>query len=129
MHSPSPVRSHLGMVFIPVSDLRRSMRWYGALLGHGPQAATHEGKIGTFVLDGGQALLLDAHKPVRCSSQPLFLLWTDDLQRSLHHVESLPAAIVGDCTNVGSLSMFIFADPDGNRLMIGQRNACHGAPL
>jgi predicted enzyme related to lactoylglutathione lyase len=119
---PSPVQNRIGAVFVPVSDLRRSARWYSELLDVPLREATHEGRIYDLPMAGDAALILDAHKPVERSSQPLCFFWTDDLAQALERLRQIDARIVTEIEDIGSVSTLQFLDPDGNPLMVCQRS-------
>ncbi|WAC66557.1 VOC family protein [Agrococcus sp. SL85] len=120
MASDHPVQARIGAVFVPVSDIARSAAWYGALLGVPVGTTSHEDRIHDVPLAGEAALILDAHRPVAVSSQPLCFLWSDDLERAAALVEDLggrPSAI----EDIGSVRTMRLEDPDGNLLMLCQR--------
>ena len=119
----NPIQNHIGAVFIPVSEMPRAIRWYSDLLGLPVQAASHEGKIYDLAMQGETALLLDAHKAVANSSQPLFFFWTDDIRAAYAHLKQLGIAIVAEPEDIGSVTTLTFKDPDANLLMVCQRNA------
>lgn len=82
----SPIENCIGCVFIPVSDMPRAIAWYSQLFGLPVQTAvhatSHEGHIYELPMQGAVSLLLDSHKPVCNSSQPLCFFWTADLSRA-----------------------------------------------
>jgi len=119
---PNPIQNRIGAVFVPVSDLERSARWYSALLGVPVQGASHEGRISDVPMAGDAALILDAHKPVERSSQPLCFFWTDDLAGALARLQELEADVVSEIEDIGRVSTLQFLDPDGNPLMVCQRS-------
>lgn len=121
--STSPIDARLGAVFVPVSDIHRSAAWYAALLGHGVPPLRHEDRICTFALANGSSLVLDAHRPVRTSSQPLFFLHTADVEAARAHLDTLGARVEREVEDIGSLLTLTFADPDGNLLMVCQPKA------
>ena len=119
---PSPIQNRIGAIFIPVSDMERSVAWYSALLGLPVQVVSHNGKIYDVPMQGETSLILDSHKPVCNSSQPLAFFWTDDLVATYHHLRALEAEFVSQIEDIGSVSTLIFKDPDHNLLMVCQRN-------
>lgn len=67
--------------------------------------------------------MLDANQPVtEHSVQPLCFFWTDDMTATLEHLRELDVEITSDVTDIGSVSFISFRDPDGNPLMVCQRN-------
>ncbi|TFG71271.1 MAG: VOC family protein [Anaerolineales bacterium] len=119
----SPVQNRIGCVFIPVSDMVRAQTWYNRLLGLQPSETSHEGKIADVPMAGETQLILDSHKPVVNSSQPLFFFWTDDLSAACHFLQSLDVDIVSPIEDIGSVSTLVFRDPDNNLLMVCKRRS------
>ena len=116
------IQNKIGAVFIPVSDMKRSIEWYCRLLALPMQESSHEGKIYTLPMQDDTAIILDSHKAVTNSSQPLCFLWTDDIQATVRFLESLAVEITSDVEDIGSVTFVQFKDPDGNLLMVCQRN-------
>jgi predicted enzyme related to lactoylglutathione lyase len=110
------------MVFIPVSDMERAIGWYSALFGLPVQATTHGGKIYDLRM-GDLTLILDGHKPVVNSSQPLAAFWTDDIHATYDFLRRGGVELVSAPDDIGSVTTLVFKDPDGNLLMVCQHNA------
>jgi predicted enzyme related to lactoylglutathione lyase len=119
---PSPLQRRVGMLFIPVSDMQRAIRWYSALFGLPLAETSHEGKIYDVPMEGETGVILDAHRPVQNSSQPLCFFWTSDIVATYEHLNALGVEIVGTVEDIGSVQTLTFRDPDGNLLMVCQRN-------
>jgi catechol-2,3-dioxygenase len=118
----SPIRSHVGQVFIPVRDLGRSGPWYGRLLGFEPGPSSHEGSILDIPVEAGPGLALDANRPdFIADGPPRFFLWTDDLAAVVEHLRDLEVRVVAGPEDIGSVSFVQFEDPDGNVLMVCER--------
>lgn len=118
----SPIHNRIGCVFIPVSDVARARAWYAQLLGVTLADASHAGKIVDVPLAGETQLILDGHKPVVNSSQPLFFFWTDDIQATFRFLQHLAIEIVTPIEDIGSVTTLVFRDLDQNLLMVCQRN-------
>jgi predicted enzyme related to lactoylglutathione lyase len=118
----SPIQRRVGMVFIPVSDMKRAIGWYSALFGLPPAETSHEGKIYDLPMEGETGVILDAHRPVQNSSQPLCFFWTADIAATHKHLRALGVELLGAVEEIGSLRTLTFRDPDGNLLMVCQRN-------
>lgn len=118
----SPVQNQIGAVFIPVSDMQRAIAWYSALLGLPQTETSHEGKIYNLPMRGDTALMLDAHKPVSNSSQPLCFFWTDDILATYDFLKQQEIEPLDVPEDIGSVTTLTFKDPDGNLLMACQRN-------
>lgn len=93
MHSP--IQRRVGMVFIPVGDMKPTIRWHSALLGVPIAETSHEGKIYTLPMEGETGVILDAHRPVQSSSPPLCFFWANDIVAAQEHLAGLGAEIVG----------------------------------
>jgi predicted enzyme related to lactoylglutathione lyase len=119
----SPLQRRVGKVFIPVSDIAQAARWYSALFGLPLGAMTHGGKIYDLPMEREPGVILDAHRPVQSSSQPLCFFWTEDIAAAHRHLVALGVEIVGAVEDIGSVQTLTFRDPDGNLLMVCQRSA------
>nr|WP_109474709.1 VOC family protein [Ornithinimicrobium cavernae] len=121
MHN-SPIRRHIGQVFIPVRDMERSARWYGKLLGFDPGVPSHGGTILDVPTEEGPGLVLDANRPdFTADGPPRFFFWTDDIAATAEHLQRLEARITSPVEDIGSVVFIQFEDPDGNALMVCQR--------
>jgi predicted enzyme related to lactoylglutathione lyase len=118
----SPIQNRVGMVFIPVSDMQRAIVWYSRLLGVPVGAPSHNGKIYDLPMQGDCSVILDSHKPVANSSQPLLFFWTDDIAATYRFLQQLDVEIITTVEDIGSVSTLIFRDPDQNLLMVCQAN-------
>jgi predicted enzyme related to lactoylglutathione lyase len=118
----SPIQRRVGQVFIPVSDMASSIRWYAALLGFEPGGASHGGTIFDVPTDGETRISLDANRPnVDRAGPPRLFFWTDDLAASIAHLHRLGVTVTSDVEDIGSVHFVQFVDPDGNALMVCQR--------
>jgi predicted enzyme related to lactoylglutathione lyase len=111
------------MIFIPVSDLPYAIHWYSALFGLPLGQTSHTDKIYDVPMEGEISVILDAHRPVQNSSQPLCFFWTDDIAAAHMYLSTLGVEILGMVEDIGSVQTLTFRDPDGNLLMVCQRNA------
>jgi catechol 2,3-dioxygenase-like lactoylglutathione lyase family enzyme len=118
----SPIRRHIGQVFVPVRDLGRAARWYAAVLGFEPAAPSHDDTILDIPVEDGPRLALDANRPhFTADGPPRFFWWTDDLAATIEHLRGLDVRITSDVEDIGSVFFVQFEDPDGNPLMVCQR--------
>lgn len=119
---PSPIRRHIGQVFIPVSDLERSARWYAKVLAFDVDRFSHEDTILDIPVEDGPRLALDANRPLfTADGPPRFFFWTDDLAATIEHLQGLDVRITSEVEDIGSVFFVQFEDPDGNPLMVCQR--------
>lgn len=118
----SPIRRHIGQVFIPVTNMERSVRWYADLLSFEPGTASHENTILDIPVEDGPRLALDANRPdFTPDGPPRFFFWSDDMAATVAHLRQLGVRITSDVEDIGSVFFVQFEDPDGNPLMVCQR--------
>ncbi|MFC7680768.1 VOC family protein [Paenibacillus sp. GCM10028914] len=121
----NPIMSRIDTVFIHVTNLKESVRWYSKLLAiEFNEDNQFEGPIHTFPMGKNRpGLTLDCH----CfdeqyefipSNQPLFNLSTENIDEAYEFVKSIGAEIVTEIARYSDLSEFSLKDPDGNILMI-----------
>jgi predicted enzyme related to lactoylglutathione lyase len=119
----TPIQNRIGMVFVPVSDVVAAGAWYGRILGQPPQETAHEGNIYAMPMAGEVGLILDSHRPVANSAQPLCFFWTSDIGAADTFLRELGVEIVRPIEDIGGLFTLTFKDPDGNLLMFAQSKA------
>jgi predicted enzyme related to lactoylglutathione lyase len=118
----SPIKNRVGCIFIPVSDMSRAIDWYSRLLGLPVEKTTHGGLIYDVPMSGDVGLILDGHKPVTNSSQPLLFFWTSDIQSAYTFLLENGVQVERAMEDIGSVTTLTFKDPDNNLLMVCQRN-------
>ena len=119
----SPIVNKIGCVFIPVSNMPRAIEWYSRILGLPVKDTSHGGLIYDLSMQGEVGLILDGHKPVTNSSQPLVFFWTSDIHRARAFLAEHGIEIVKEIEDIESVSTLTFKDPDNNLLMVCQRSA------
>jgi len=112
----------IGAVFVPVSDIERSITWYCNLLKSPEEESTHDNKIYSIELENNITIILDANKPVKNSSQPLFYLFTENIQMTRQYLVKNAIEIILDVVDIGSLKILSFKDPDDNQIMVAEKN-------
>ena len=118
----SPIENKIGTVFVPVSDMQRAIAWYSRLFDLPIETTTHEGRIYTVPMAGEVGLILDGHRPVANSSQPLCFFWTGDIHAADEFLRRTGVEIArGGIQDIGGLFTLTFQDLDGNLLMACQR--------
>jgi catechol 2,3-dioxygenase-like lactoylglutathione lyase family enzyme len=117
----SPIQNRIGNVFIPVSDMRRSIEWYSRVLGYDPGPTSHDGTIHDIPTVGETGLALDANRPAfDPDGPPRFFWWTEDLRATYSFLDSLGVELASEIEDIGSVAFLQFRDPDGNLLMVCQ---------
>jgi catechol 2,3-dioxygenase-like lactoylglutathione lyase family enzyme len=116
MKPESPFEPRVPAVFVPVSDLPRSVAWYSRLLGL-PVPPVPTGDFHLFRLAaGGANVFLERRDAVRPSPHTLFSLPAPDVDRVLQFLQEYGIEVVAvDRQPDGSTVRF--KDPDGNVLM------------
>ncbi|CAM3787209.1 hypothetical protein GCM10009865_34140 [Aeromicrobium ponti] len=116
----SPVKNHVGAIFIHVKDMNRAIAFYSALLGLPKKDTAHEGTIYDLPVSGGSGIILDANKGIvaKQDAKPLFFFDTNDIYQSYDYVKSINAEIFSEIEEHGDISFFNFRDSEGNLLMI-----------
>jgi predicted enzyme related to lactoylglutathione lyase len=116
----SPIQNKIGMVFIPVSNMPSAIDWYSRLFDVPVGKTSHEDRIYEVPMQGAVDLILDAHRPVANSSQPLCFFWTSDIQATDAFLRAGGVTIARPVEDIGGLFTLTFQDPDGNLLMACQ---------
>ncbi|NMH69986.1 VOC family protein [Bacillus sp. RO3] len=116
----SPVKSKVNLVFIPVSNIERSKKWYSNILGleEGEEYFDH-----LFVADmDGAGMVLDTMPMWKDENGslprlnfPAIQFATDNIYESYQFMKNNGVELVTDIQND---QFFIFKDPDGNVLMV-----------
>lgn len=110
------VRSDIGGVFVPVSNIEAARDWYCRLLGRSIDGDILFGHLYVLSMEGSTALVLDSKSFVGPhSNKPLFHFNADDLETARSHVVAMGAEHVSHLTDG---AFFTFKDPDGNLLMV-----------
>ncbi len=107
---------------IPVTDMPRALAFYGEVLGMTKTFENGE-PVGFAILerDAGE-LHLTLAKQHRASDRNVAHLLVDDATRLHDHLVASGVRIVKGLRDADyKLRGFVFADPDGNRIDVGQR--------
>ncbi|MFB9326357.1 VOC family protein [Paenibacillus aurantiacus] len=119
-----PIENRIDTVFVHVTNLERSIKWYSALLGLEVREEKSSGPIYTLDMGSGRpGLTLDNHcfdekYEFTPSNQPLFNLSVTDINAAFKHVTELGAELVTEILTYPDLAEFSFKDPDGNIIMV-----------
>ena len=117
----SPLHPRIQTVFIQVSNVVESLRWYADLFGVSPGPVSHGSLIGDITLAGETGIILDGHAhhrghPVDRESVR-FMIRTQDLAEA-HRFAQQHGHNVSEIEDIGSANVFYLEDPDGNRLCV-----------
>ncbi|MCR8630479.1 VOC family protein [Paenibacillus radicis (ex Xue et al. 2023)] len=112
------IKSKVGAIFIPVSDIEKARNWYCLLLGLKPDFDIIAGHLCCIPMDNnGLNVVLDSKIYTKDAyfRTPTFHFNTDDIQESFDFMKGLGVELV---TDIEHGHWFNFKDPDGNILMI-----------
>ena len=114
-------------VSVPVTDMARSIAFYGETLGL-PRASDTEGWPEFQLGENVSMYLVDPTNIGREFEGPhtsSVALRVPDVEEARKTLEAKGVVFLGDTFDTGVCHMAIFADPDGNRLMLHRRYAPH----
>lgn len=112
----SPILNEIGAVFIPVSDIEQSKRWYCHLLGLPCDEEVLFGHLFVLPMQGPSIVLDSKIFTTECVFKaPVFHFNSIDIDAAYDFVKASGAEILTDIEND---HWFNFKDLDGNVLMI-----------
>ncbi|MBB4824278.1 putative enzyme related to lactoylglutathione lyase [Sporosarcina luteola] len=119
----SPIACKINNVFIHVSDLKTSVKWYADLLGLSIDESTVESPVHNIPITGETGLTLDDHTfdpgfTLAPSSHVLFNFYVEDIDEAYQFTQANNIQVTREIERIGEFAYFNFQDPDGNVLMI-----------
>ncbi|MFD2638940.1 VOC family protein [Piscibacillus salipiscarius] len=119
----SPIKNQINTIFVHVSDLERSVKWYCQLLNQDYNLSTVSKPVYNVRINDYTGLTLDAGpsgeiKTVAPSPYPLFNFHTDNIDESYEYVNSLGFKNLSSIIRFQDFSYFTVSDPDENIIMI-----------
>lgn len=119
----SPVFNKMNTVFIHVSNLKSSVKWYSELLSQEYKMSEVKNPVYNLKIDGETGLTLDAgpegtEKQIVASLHPIFNFHTEDIKEAYEFVKKLDYTIDSLITSFEDFSFFTIKDPDGHVVMI-----------
>ena len=123
MNKIIPIQNQMNGVFVHVTDLKTSAKWYGDLVGFDIDIQSISSPVFNVPINGTTSLTLDDHTfdPTFervISPNPLFNLFAPDIEEAARYVIEKGIEIVRDIEWVGETAWFNIKDPDGNVVMI-----------
>ena len=118
------IENRIDTIFVHVTDLERSIKWYIDLLGLQVREGIHNGPVYTLNMgDGRPGITLDNHcNEEGCkfipSNKTLFNFSASDIHVAFNHVTTMGAEIITEIITHPDLQEFSFKDPDGNIMMV-----------
>lgn len=119
----SPIKNKINTIFVHVSDLERSVKWYSQLLGQDYDSASIERPVYNIKIADHTGLTLDAGpeeltKEQSSNENPLFNFHTENIDDSYAYVKELGYKVIKEIVRFNDFSFFTITDPDGNAIMI-----------
>ncbi|AYC29188.1 VOC family protein [Paenisporosarcina cavernae] len=119
----SPIAAKVNNVFIHVSNLHDSVKWYSELLGLPMPEGKVESPVYNIPVTSTTGLTLDDHTfdpgfRFQAANHVLFNLYTENIDEAYDFLTSKGVEIVREIERFGDFAYFNFQDPDGNVLMI-----------
>ena len=119
----SPVFNKMNTVFIHVSHLKTSVKWYSELLSQEYKMSEVKDPVYNLKIDGETGLTLDAgpegtEKQIVASPHPIFKFHTEDIKEAYEFVKGMDYTIESPITSFDDFSFFTIKDPDGHVVMI-----------
>ncbi|GGB48886.1 VOC family protein [Virgibacillus dakarensis] len=119
----SPIENQVNTIFVHVSDLKNSVKWYSRILGKEYDINAVSDPVYNIQLNHHTGLTLDAGpvgvvKEKSSSTYPLFNFHTDDIHKAYTYVKELGFSIQSEIVDFNDFSFFTVRDPDDNIIMI-----------
>ncbi|MBY6037710.1 VOC family protein [Fictibacillus nanhaiensis] len=121
--SIAPIQSHINNVFVHVSDLKKSVEWYAAVLGITINLDAVESPVHNIPVTGQTGLSLDDHTfdpsfHRAPGSGPMFNLFAPDIDAAFEDIKEKKIKILSEIQWHKEVAWFNVEDPDGNVVMI-----------
>ena len=118
-----PIQNQMNGVFVHVSNLKASAKWYSDLVGIEWNEDTISTPVFNLPITGTTSLTLDDHSfdpyfQPAISPNPLFNLYAPNIDEAYQYVVSKGIEVVREIEWVGETAWFNIKDPDGNVVMI-----------
>ncbi|GGP14723.1 VOC family protein [Oceanobacillus neutriphilus] len=119
----SPVTNKINTIFVHVSDLEKSVKWYAELLGQEFDLTAVERPVYNIKIADHTGLTLDAGPEGITKKQspgmyPIFNFHTENINDSYAYIKELGYDVESEITRFDDFSFFTIYDPDGNIIMI-----------
>lgn len=118
-----PIQNQMNGVFVHVSNLKVSAKWYSDLVGIEWNEEDISSPVFNLPITGTTSLTLDDHSfdphfQPAISPNPLFNLYAPNIDEAYEYVVSKGIEVVREIEWVGETAWFNIKDPDGNVVMI-----------
>lgn len=119
----SPIKNKMNTIFVHVSNLEDSVKWYSRLLNQDVDLSKVSNPVHNLLMDQYTGLTLDAGssdttKIIIPSLHPLFNFHTDDIKKSYDFIKEIGYEVESDIVDFADFAYFNISDPDKNIIMI-----------
>ncbi|QUW21940.1 VOC family protein [Sporosarcina sp. Marseille-Q4063] len=123
MDKTIPIKNQMNGVFVHVSNLKISVKWYSDLLDLDIDLEEVDSPVHNIPLTGTTSLTLDDHTfdpnfKHNTSPSPIFNLFAPKIEEAYQYIQDKGIPIVREIESVGETAWFNIKDPDGNVVMI-----------
>lgn len=123
MTTKYPILNQMNGVFVHVSNLRNSVKWYADLLGLEIDLSLVKSPVFNMPISGTTSLTLDDHTfdpdfVHHANASPLFNFYAPNIDEAYQYFQDKGIQIVRETEWVGDTAWFNVQDPDGNVIMI-----------
>jgi predicted enzyme related to lactoylglutathione lyase len=117
------IKNQMNGVFVHVTNLRNSVKWYATLLGLDIELEQVKSPVFNMPIVGTTSLTLDDHTfdpnfKHSASPSPLFNFYAPDIDSAYQYIKDKGIEVVREIEWVGVTAWFNIKDPDGNVVMI-----------
>lgn len=110
-------------VFVHVTNLKESVKWYSDLLGLDVDLEKIASPVYNIPITGSTSLTLDDHTfdpafKYHVSPNPIFNLFAPEIEEAYKYIKAKNIEVVREIEWVDNTAWFNIKDPDGNVVMI-----------
>lgn len=123
MEKTSPIKNQMNGVFVHVSNLKESAKWYCELLGIEIDFEKIQSPVFNIPVVGSTSLTLDDHAFDQnfqhfVSPSPIFNFYTPNIDEAYQYTKEKGYRVVREIERHYEMAWFNVQDPDGNVVMI-----------
>ncbi|MFC3040794.1 VOC family protein [Virgibacillus xinjiangensis] len=123
MTKKPPIKNQMNGVFVHVTNLKESAKWYTDLLGLDIDLDQVTSPVFNIPITGTTSLTLDDHTFAPAfthspSANPIFNLYAPTIEEAYEYIKDKGIDIVREIEWAGDTAWFNIKDPDGNVVMI-----------
>ncbi|MCM3741436.1 VOC family protein [Oceanobacillus luteolus] len=123
MEKVIPIKNQMNGVFVHVTNLKESVKWYSDLLGLDVDLEKIASPVYNIPITGSTSLTLDDHTfdpafKYHVSPNPIFNLFAPEIEEAYKYIKAKNIEVVREIEWVDNTAWFNIKDPDGNVVMI-----------